>query len=81
MADQPHIVGSWVSDDPTANHIELAQTDMQAGGGSGPVLALRDTADPSNVIYATPGQIRTFASSAQKQDSRTARLLGSASQR
>lgn len=83
MVDQPHIVGSWVTDDPSANHIELAQTDMQAKGsnGSEQVLALRDTNDPGHIIYATQGQLRTFVESARQQDSQTARLLGAGSRR
>jgi hypothetical protein len=81
MADQPRVVGSWVTDDTSAHHIELAQTDMKTGSGGEPVLALRDTQDPGHIIYATQGQIRLFVQSAQKQDSRTAQLIGAGSAR
>jgi hypothetical protein len=76
--DQPHIVGSWVTDDKSANHLECALTDVTASGGNGQeqVIALRDTAYPDNIIFATQGQLKRFVDSAQQQNSATARLVG-----
>jgi len=78
MADQPNITGPWTTDDNTAHHIEAAQTDMTVPGGNEHLVALRNTADPGNCIFVTPGEARTFGQSVQQPDSRTARLLGSA---
>lgn len=81
--DQPRVVGSWVSDDTTANHLECALTDAQVQGSNGTqqVIALRDTASPDHIIFATQGQIQRFAESARKQDSRTAQLVGAGPRR
>jgi hypothetical protein len=82
MSEQPNITGPWTSDDDSQHRLELAITDQVAKSGNGsqgqPVLAMRDTAQPGQILYVTQGQLRQFMSSAQQPDSSTARVLAGA---
>jgi hypothetical protein len=82
MADQPNITGPWQSDDNSQHRLELAITDQVVqSGASGPqgksqhVLAMRNAAEPGQILYVTERQLHTFMSSAQQKDSAVARVL------
>lgn len=83
MADQPNITGPWQSDDTSQNRLELAITDQivqgsQGSGGSSQsqhVLAMRNTAEPGNILYLSEGQLRKFMTTATQKDSAVARVL------
>lgn len=77
----PQIVSDWAPADQSANHLELALTDqlIRNGGQQQQVLAIRDTHQPEQVIYVTPGQVQMFGKSVASQDSPPGRLLAAAS--
>lgn len=86
MADQPNITGPWQSDDTSRHRLELAITDQvvkssgsgSPGGGQGNgqhVLAMRNAAEPGQILYVTERQLHTFLSSAQQKDSAVGRVL------
>lgn len=86
MSESPKITGPWTSDDTSQHRLELAITDQVAKAGNGQagqngqrVLAMRDTAQPGQILYVTHGQLRAFMGSAQQQDSAVARVLSGAS--
>jgi hypothetical protein len=53
--DHPRIQGNWMPADESNYTLEVAPTDREN------VLALRDSFDQSNVIYATKKQLHKFA--------------------
>jgi len=83
MSDQPNITGPWQSDDTSRHRLELAITDQvvqssSSGGGQAKgqhVLAMRNAAEPGQILYVTEGQLQKFMSTAQQKDSAVARVL------
>jgi hypothetical protein len=56
----PTVQGNWVPADQSKNRVELAPTDIPD------VLAIRDSFDTEEVIYATPRQVMALAEAVQK---------------
>lgn len=62
------ITGTWEQADTSRHRLELAPTEEEG------VIAIRDSFDPSRVVYATSSQVTKMARAVE--DNRFRRLLG-----
>ena len=77
--DNPTIVTDWISDDDSAHRLEVALTNGQAEGmNAGPLIAIRNTQHPRQVLTCTRDEVTQFAASAQQGS--VGKLLATAGQ-
>lgn len=62
------ITGNWEPADSSAHHLELAPTAEKG------VIAIRDSFDPSRIVYATGNQLTSMVEA--MEETRFRRLLG-----
>ena len=79
----PQVAGPWAPADNSQNRLECALTDQRTDQGNGTVqlIAIRDSFDPTRMIYATPTQVKHFADAIEDTASPPGRVLLSAGSR
>lgn len=78
---QPQITGQWAPADHSQNRLECALTEQRTGNGNVQLIAIRDTFDPTRMIYATPQQVKQFAQAVEDSTSQPGLVLLSAGSR
>lgn len=77
----PQVTGNWAPADNSQNRLECALTEERTGNGNVQLIAIRDTFDPTRMIYATPQQLKSFADAVEDKNSQPGRVLLSAGSR